>query len=205
MAQQERLYRQLSYVLRPYFKRYDTNGDGVVDFEEFRVICQEVSQDASKEAQRAIFDRMDTDRNGKSLCSYPLLQGRECGQLWCRHRLCICGTPPYREVTKSAAPAICLLQPCTCVEPPARRKRTYGQLWCRHRLYICGTPPSRGRRSRNSLREVNRLRSNSQTPRTSAGTLEYDEFVDCMLTLTRKSEELEGLQKDGASKGMSKF
>jgi len=64
VKEQERLYSKLGSVLKPYFKKYDTNGDGVVDFEEFRVICSEVSQTASRDAQLAIFNRMDTDKNG---------------------------------------------------------------------------------------------------------------------------------------------
>lgn len=64
VKEQERLYAKLGSVLKPYFKKYDTNGDGVVDFEEFRVICSEVSQTASRDAQLAIFNRMDTDKNG---------------------------------------------------------------------------------------------------------------------------------------------
>ena len=67
MKSHEALYGKLQQVLRSYFKKYDTNGDGVVDFEEFRVICAEVSHSAIKEAQLAIFQRMDVDRNG-SLC-----------------------------------------------------------------------------------------------------------------------------------------
>ena len=67
MKEQERLYSKLGSVLKPYFKKYDTNGDGVVDFEEFRVICSEVSQTASRDAQLAIFNRMDTDKNGELL------------------------------------------------------------------------------------------------------------------------------------------
>jgi len=62
--EQETLYMKLQQVLKPYFKKYDQNGDGVVDFDEFRVICSEVSHSATKEAQRAIFNRMDVDKNG---------------------------------------------------------------------------------------------------------------------------------------------
>ncbi|CAD7935140.1 unnamed protein product [Amoebophrya sp. A120] len=61
---QEQLYDRLKRVLRPYFRKYDTNGDDKLDFDEFRVICSEVSSSATKEAQHAIFTRMDSDNNG---------------------------------------------------------------------------------------------------------------------------------------------
>lgn len=72
VKEQERLYSKLGSVLKPYFKKYDANGDGVVDFEEFRVICSEVSQTASRDAQLAIFNRMDTDKNGEFVINLEL-------------------------------------------------------------------------------------------------------------------------------------
>ena len=60
-------YRKLGLMLRPYFKKYDTNGDGMLDFDEFRVICNEVSHQSSKPQQLAMFNRMDIDGNG-TLC-----------------------------------------------------------------------------------------------------------------------------------------
>eukprot|EP00392_Amoebophrya_sp_AT5.2_P003591 g3596.t1 len=42
ITSEEQLYERLRKVLRPYFRKYDTNGDDKLDFEEFRVICSEV-------------------------------------------------------------------------------------------------------------------------------------------------------------------
>ncbi|CAD7930745.1 unnamed protein product [Amoebophrya sp. A25] len=64
IRQEELLYQRLRALLKPYFKKYDINNDNKLDFDEFRVICSEVSSSASKEAQHAIFMRMDTDKNG---------------------------------------------------------------------------------------------------------------------------------------------
>lgn len=61
---QAAFYRKLGNILKPYFKKYDVNGDGVIDFEEFRVICTEVSHSASRDLQFSIFQRMDLDNSG---------------------------------------------------------------------------------------------------------------------------------------------
>eukprot|EP00452_MALV-II_sp_L67-6_P000221 gene221-98_t len=79
IKQQTIFYKKLGNVLRPpgfeamsetvdrYFKKFDVNGDSVIDFEEFRVICAELSHTASREVQLNIFRRMDVDKNG-TLC-----------------------------------------------------------------------------------------------------------------------------------------
>lgn len=56
--------RGMCKMLFPFYKDYDTNGDQKIDFEEFRMILNDVHESAPKETQRIIFDNADTDRNG---------------------------------------------------------------------------------------------------------------------------------------------
>jgi len=56
--------RGMCRMLAPFYTDYDTNGDNKIDFEEFRMILNDVHEHASKETQRTIFDQADTDNSG---------------------------------------------------------------------------------------------------------------------------------------------
>lgn len=46
------------------FERFDTNGDGFVDEEEFRAILRSLGEDPSKEVLSLEFAAMDTNADG---------------------------------------------------------------------------------------------------------------------------------------------
>jgi len=48
----------------PFFAHYDANGDGEIDFEEFRLIFRDLNEHLSREAQLALFQASDSDRSG---------------------------------------------------------------------------------------------------------------------------------------------
>jgi len=56
--------RGMCKVLAPFYTDYDTNGDNLIDFEEFRMILNDVHENVPKETQRVIFDNADTDGSG---------------------------------------------------------------------------------------------------------------------------------------------
>jgi Ca2+/Na+ antiporter len=56
--------RGMCKMLAPFYKDYDANGDNTIDFEEFRMILNDVNENIPKEMQRTIFDNADTDGNG---------------------------------------------------------------------------------------------------------------------------------------------
>lgn len=56
--------RRLCKVLAPFFGHYDLNGDNQIDFDEFRMILNEVKEPLTKEAQKQMFDSADADSSG---------------------------------------------------------------------------------------------------------------------------------------------
>lgn len=56
--------RRMCKILRPFFSMYDVNGDGTIDFEEFRMILKDVGENMSRETQASIFEVADADQSG---------------------------------------------------------------------------------------------------------------------------------------------
>eukprot|EP00930_Biecheleria_cincta_P033573 TRINITY_DN23262_c0_g1_i1.p1 TRINITY_DN23262_c0_g1~~TRINITY_DN23262_c0_g1_i1.p1 ORF type:complete len:596 (-),score=103.53 TRINITY_DN23262_c0_g1_i1:50-1801(-) len=56
--------RRMCKILKPFFSNYDINGDGTIDFEEFRMIFKDVGENIAREAQAMIFDAADADKSG---------------------------------------------------------------------------------------------------------------------------------------------
>eukprot|EP00930_Biecheleria_cincta_P011011 TRINITY_DN11347_c0_g1_i2.p1 TRINITY_DN11347_c0_g1~~TRINITY_DN11347_c0_g1_i2.p1 ORF type:complete len:585 (-),score=110.89 TRINITY_DN11347_c0_g1_i2:193-1947(-) len=56
--------RRMCKVLAPFFAKYDVNGDGTCDFEEFRMILKDLGENLSRQAQEAIFRGADADKSG---------------------------------------------------------------------------------------------------------------------------------------------
>lgn len=51
-------------LLYPYFKQYDKNGDGTLQFEEFRLVFKDLRENLKRPAQEALFTAADTDHSG---------------------------------------------------------------------------------------------------------------------------------------------
>lgn len=59
--------RRMCKILAPFFAHYDTNGDHLIDFGEFRMIFNDVHESVPKDVQRQMFDNADIDKKG-SIC-----------------------------------------------------------------------------------------------------------------------------------------
>lgn len=56
--------RRMCKVLAPFFSQYDLDGNGTIDFDEFRMVFRDVNENLSKDNQRVMFDAADTDKSG---------------------------------------------------------------------------------------------------------------------------------------------
>lgn len=56
--------RRMCKVLAPFFAKYDLNGDGTCDFEEFRMILKDLGERLSRQAEETIFKGADSDKSG---------------------------------------------------------------------------------------------------------------------------------------------
>lgn len=62
-----REFREVCKVLWPFFNKYDSNGDDQIDFEEFRIIMNDLHESLPKEEQLKMFHQADADHSG-SIC-----------------------------------------------------------------------------------------------------------------------------------------
>eukprot|EP00931_Biecheleriopsis_adriatica_P088660 TRINITY_DN62930_c0_g1_i1.p1 TRINITY_DN62930_c0_g1~~TRINITY_DN62930_c0_g1_i1.p1 ORF type:complete len:579 (-),score=158.07 TRINITY_DN62930_c0_g1_i1:74-1810(-) len=56
--------RRMCKVLGPFFGKYDLNGDGTMDFEEFRMIFQDLGENISRDLQFQMFNAADANKSG---------------------------------------------------------------------------------------------------------------------------------------------
>eukprot|EP00930_Biecheleria_cincta_P060673 TRINITY_DN46290_c0_g1_i1.p1 TRINITY_DN46290_c0_g1~~TRINITY_DN46290_c0_g1_i1.p1 ORF type:complete len:502 (-),score=123.22 TRINITY_DN46290_c0_g1_i1:52-1557(-) len=56
--------RRTCKILAPFFAKYDLNGDGTVDFEEFRMIFKDVGENLNREDEERIFKSADANGSG---------------------------------------------------------------------------------------------------------------------------------------------
>jgi Ca2+/Na+ antiporter len=56
--------RRTCKILAPFFGKYDLNGDGTIDFEEFRMIFRDVGENLTRQEEETIFKSADADGSG---------------------------------------------------------------------------------------------------------------------------------------------
>lgn len=56
--------RRTCKILAPFFGKYDLNGDGTIDFEEFRMIFRDVGENLSRQEEESLFKSADVDGSG---------------------------------------------------------------------------------------------------------------------------------------------
>lgn len=56
--------RRTCKILAPFFAKYDLNGDGTIDFEEFRMIFKDVGENLSRQEEASLFKSADANESG---------------------------------------------------------------------------------------------------------------------------------------------
>lgn len=59
----QRFRKQLSNVLRPFFKRYDENSDGTLSFDEVKLLMRDLGENVNNDRMKELYDRIDTDHS----------------------------------------------------------------------------------------------------------------------------------------------